>query len=135
TRAWRCERGVTKLQRHQRNDYARSSIRLVIASAAASAISSIVPTAARIVWSSWYKTGRSGGRLRRCGSRTGSRGGGGGGVSAPTAVGGRRAGGCRSPLACVGCSNSSSLGLCSGVGGLGLRGLLSFPISHTQPNG
>src|SRR5205807_7758807 len=83
---------------------------------------------------------------RRCGSgveRDGPEGrGGNGAVPAPTAVGGRRAGGTSSASACVCRSNSSSLpeSLFS-TGSLPLPGCLFFGgffpllIAHARPNG
>ena len=97
----------------------------VTASTAASAKSSTAPTAARTVCSKRNRAGR------RCGSgleRDEPEGrGGNGGVPAPTAVGGRRAGGTSSAASCVCRSNSSSLpeSLFS-TGSLRLPGCLFF---------
>src|SRR5207247_11252744 len=91
----------------RRRTQARPCRPFVTASTAASAKSSTAPTAARTVCSKRKRAGR------RCGSgveRDGPEGrGGNGGVPAPTAVGGRRAGGTSSASSCVCRSNSSSL--------------------------
>src|SRR2546427_7801604 len=124
----------------RRRTQARRCKPFVTASTAASAKSSTAPTAARTVCSKRNRAGR------RCGSRPerdereGR--GGNGGVPAPTAVGGRRAGGTSSASSCVCRSNSSSLpeslfstGPLVLPGCLFFSGFFPFLIAHARPNG
>src|SRR2546430_2692027 len=87
----------------RRRTYAPLVGRFVIASAAESARSITAPTARRTAWNTLKSSGRecSGAGFARGDGRGGR-----GGVSAPTAVGGRRPGGTSSPCSCV-CRSTS----------------------------